>query len=501
MGDSSTPPRSPPTPIALTDAPSGARGPVRAARHARHLMRGSLEDGYQRLSHAAADVADHDPGRVAWLLASAGWPSTWPARAARATTTSARTRSPSGRAARPRRSSASCSAAGADRRPGRGRRAARAARPLVGGDRREGAGPRRAAPSRDRCSSRLGGALRRGLRVRRAPSASRPRERRDRRTCCARGRLEIDLRRGRWALARARTSKRCGSPRRPARSISARCRFRCSPGSRPAMGLEATCRAAAHELLGFAATAGMLTMGVYAEAALGLLELGLGHASARSSTSTRRRALCAEHGHRDPSIVPFGPDRVEALAARRRARSARTPRWPSSRPRPSACGARGRPPRRRAAAGCSKEDFEPWFARAYAAHGPDGVAVRARAHRGSATASGFGVRDGCARRGRGCARRWSASTRSAPHRGPRGRAAELRAAGGAVRSARTAATRELTPQELEVALAVAGGATNREVAAALYVSPKTVEVHLSRVFRKFDVRSRTELATLLAATK
>ena len=70
----------------------------------------------------------------------------------------------------------------------------------------------------------------------------------------------------------------------------------------------------------------------------------------------------------------------------------------------------------------------------------------------------------------------------------------MRAAGGAVGAARQAPTRELTPQELEVALAVARGATNREVASALFVSPKTIEVHLSRIFRKLGVRSRTELA-------
>ncbi len=46
---------------------------------------------------------------------------------------------------------------------------------------------------------------------------------------------------------------------------------------------------------------------------------------------------------------------------------------------------------------------------------------------------------------------------------------------------------------------VAHGMTNREVAAALFLSPKTIERHLSRIYRKLDVRSRTELARLLTA--
>ena len=45
---------------------------------------------------------------------------------------------------------------------------------------------------------------------------------------------------------------------------------------------------------------------------------------------------------------------------------------------------------------------------------------------------------------------------------------------------------------------VAGGATNREAGAALFLSPKTIEAHLGRVYRKLHVRSRTELAALLA---
>ena len=45
---------------------------------------------------------------------------------------------------------------------------------------------------------------------------------------------------------------------------------------------------------------------------------------------------------------------------------------------------------------------------------------------------------------------------------------------------------------------VAHGLTNREVGAALFLSPKTIERHLSRIYRTLGVRSRTELARLLA---
>jgi DNA-binding NarL/FixJ family response regulator len=50
-----------------------------------------------------------------------------------------------------------------------------------------------------------------------------------------------------------------------------------------------------------------------------------------------------------------------------------------------------------------------------------------------------------------------------------------------------------------VAHLVAGGATNREVATELVLSVKTIEHHLGRIYRKLGIRSRTELAALLAA--
>jgi DNA-binding CsgD family transcriptional regulator len=57
---------------------------------------------------------------------------------------------------------------------------------------------------------------------------------------------------------------------------------------------------------------------------------------------------------------------------------------------------------------------------------------------------------------------------------------------------------ELTPTETRVAELVGGGATNREVAAELFISVKTVEGTLSRIYRKVGVRSRTALAHAMA---
>ena len=71
--------------------------------------------------------------------------------------------------------------------------------------------------------------------------------------------------------------------------------------------------------------------------------------------------------------------------------------------------------------------------------------------------------------------------------------AELRTAGAPAAAAGDGSLRTLTPQELQVALSVAQGITNREAAASLFLSEKTVEFHLSNVYRKLGLRSRTEL--------
>ena len=63
---------------------------------------------------------------------------------------------------------------------------------------------------------------------------------------------------------------------------------------------------------------------------------------------------------------------------------------------------------------------------------------------------------------------------------------------------RPAATGELAETERRIAALATEGRSNKEIAAALYVTPKTVGTQLSRIYRKVGVHSRTELAKRLS---
>jgi DNA-binding CsgD family transcriptional regulator len=70
---------------------------------------------------------------------------------------------------------------------------------------------------------------------------------------------------------------------------------------------------------------------------------------------------------------------------------------------------------------------------------------------------------------------------------------ELRASGETARKRSPSAIDQLTPQELQITRLVAEGATNKEVAARLFLSPRTIDYHLRKIFTKLGISSRTEL--------
>jgi DNA-binding CsgD family transcriptional regulator len=74
---------------------------------------------------------------------------------------------------------------------------------------------------------------------------------------------------------------------------------------------------------------------------------------------------------------------------------------------------------------------------------------------------------------------------------------ELLATGETARRRDASGLEQLTPQEFQIAQMLAAGATTREAAARLFLSPKTIEYHLRSVYGKFAISSRSELAVAM----
>jgi DNA-binding CsgD family transcriptional regulator len=261
-------------------------------------------------------------------------------------------------------------------------------------------------------------------------------------------------------------------------------------------GEEESARAAAAAALGLAGSTSGRPAEQFATAALGLLELSLERDAEAVEVLAPLVAFAREHEMREPGLTRFVPDLVEALVALRRLDEA--------------------------------EEHLTWFegnAERLGRRSGQGAAARCRgflaAARGDLAGALTAFEDALAHhdaapipfdRARtllalGAARRRAKERRAArtaleDARGVFGalgaRIWEQRAVAELARiGGRAPSSGELTPVERRVAELVAAGRTNKEVAAALFLSTRTVEGHLSRVYGKLGVHSRVELARKL----
>ncbi len=238
------------------------------------------------------------------------------------------------------------------------------------------------------------------------------------------------------------------------------------------------------------------------QATLGLLELGLARPLAAIEKLRPVADLAERHGVREPGFLPYAPDLIEAYA-RAGEREAATRELAKLSELANALD------RRWALAAVARlhgllgrdDDLDEHFGAALELHeqGAGSAFDRAR------TELLYGERLRRAKRriearehlrsaielfdGLGAAP-WSEQARR-----------ELRASGESIPRRDPTAPEKLTPQELQIALQVAEGKTNRDVAAALFLSPKTVEFHLTRVYRKLNIHSRAELVRLFSSER
>jgi DNA-binding CsgD family transcriptional regulator len=238
---------------------------------------------------------------------------------------------------------------------------------------------------------------------------------------------------------------------------------------------------------------------IYAVAAHGHLELSLGRIPEAVAALEPIVALTTELKQDEPALVQWRPDLIEALIRAGRTEDAARQLAVLERQAAATGGvwARAAALRCRGLLASDEEDFRAPLQEALALHAGLGMpfeeartrlALGERLRRAKARAEAREpLQAALATFERLGAAAWAERA-----------AAELRATGQASGRRAEAASARLTAHELQVALLVSQGMTNREVAAALFLSPKTIEYHLSQIYRKLDVRGRSQLARLMA---
>lgn len=261
------------------------------------------------------------------------------------------------------------------------------------------------------------------------------------------------------------------------------------------------CRATIAATIAAAEAAGARSAAPYGDAVLGFLDLGRGRIQPAIARLERVARFYAESGMEEPTLIPWEADLVEAyLRVGRRDAAAAATEVMGRRAAASGIPTAAAPHQR--CRGMLERDFDPPFRAAL-----DADQERPMPFERARTLLAYGRRLHRVRR--------RAEARTVLHDAVSGFTAlgaapwreqaevELRAAGGR-RSPVARGTEDrpdaLTPQERHVAEVVAGGLSNQQAAAQLFLSPKTVEFHLVHIYRKLAISSRSQLADALRRT-
>jgi DNA-binding CsgD family transcriptional regulator len=311
-------------------------------------------------------------------------------------------------------------------------------------------------------------------------------------------RAELDLRTGRWAVAAAQFAEVARLGDDMAEPVYAAYALECLARMAAAAGDERRCRDQAAHAMALIEKHHNELGRLNVHSALGLLELGLGRVAAAIEALERSRDLAALHGLAEPDIVHWQPDLIEAYARAGDAPAARKAlrSLDLQAQRTNGRWALGTAARCHGLLGDNRADdhFDAAVEHLHTLAAPFEVArthlcrgewLRRAGKRIDARRALRQAMDEFDRLG---AHAWTARAIS-----------ELRATGENPRPrSQTIDRDELTAHELQVARIVANGASNRDAAAALFLSPKTIEFHLAHIYRKLGVRTRAQLAGVAA---